>query len=103
MRGAVQHKLHERIQHAPPTLAIVQRSSYGFVLDEEYDPARHTIHPNHSFDDSCTGRKMAGKQIRWLVKKVHMRSIEFPMQSEKRINDNSLQTLHTLSNCETNI
>ncbi|KAF8435857.1 hypothetical protein BGX38DRAFT_121367 [Terfezia claveryi] len=70
MRGAVQHKLHERIQHSPPTLAIVQRSSFGYVLDEEYDPARHTIHLNHSFDDACTGRKMARRQIRWLVRKV---------------------------------
>lgn len=70
MRGAVQHKLHERIQHSPPTLAIVQRSSFGYVLDEEYDPARHTIHLNHSFEDAFTGRRMARRQIRWLVRKV---------------------------------
>ncbi|KAF8419471.1 hypothetical protein EV426DRAFT_644893 [Tirmania nivea] len=69
MRGAVQHKLHERIQRSSPTLAIVQRSSFGYVLDEEYDPARHTIHLNYSFDDAFTGRKMAGRQIRWLVRK----------------------------------
>lgn len=70
MRGAVQHKFQERIQHSPPTLAIVQRSSFGYVLDEEYDPARHTIHLNYSVDDAFTGRKMARQQIRWLVRKV---------------------------------
>lgn len=82
MRGAVQHRLHEKTQSAAPTSAIVQRSSFGYVLDEQYDPAKHRDEPGNHIIDECTGRRMATKQIRWLVKKVCQDSPSNDQQGE---------------------
>lgn len=69
MQGAVENKLQEVTQKNPPTLGIVQRSSYGFVLDEEYDPARHRS-TDQTYQDEYTGKTMVRGRIKWMVRKV---------------------------------